>query len=67
MNELRKIERLTNNEWETVKMKDIKKNDIFRMFEEDKQPIGEYEAYGNAYCDSKNIWGVSCVPTEISL
>lgn len=67
MNELRKIERLTNGEWETVKMEDIKKNDIFRMFEEDKQLIGVYEAYGDAYCGSKDTWGVSCVPTEISL
>lgn len=33
MSTLRKVERLVSSKWETVRMKDIKKGDIYRMFE----------------------------------
>lgn len=46
---LRKIERIGQNGWETVRMIDLKKSDIFRMWEDDKLLEDVWKATTDGY------------------
>ena len=56
----RKTEILIDNEWKVINFEDIKKDDIFRLFESDNKPVinlnnnTSFKALTDAYIDGVN-------------
>lgn len=64
MTEFRKVEVLKKGEWKTVRLKEVKKGDRFRLFEPDGTPVldnkqrAEMIACKDAYLDGE-LWTVA--------
>jgi hypothetical protein len=63
--DLRKVEVLKDDKWEICKMKDLKVNDTFRMYEapEQKELVSinektEFKVIQEPYLNEDNIWAV---------
>ncbi|HON83677.1 MAG TPA: hypothetical protein PLI22_06020 [Caldisericia bacterium] len=63
--DLRKVEVLKDDKWEICKMKDLKVNDTFRMYEapEHKELVSinektEFKVIQEPYLNEDNIWAV---------
>lgn len=65
----RKVQRYKNGEWTDIEMEDLKKYDVFRMFEPSGEKVWRanefkthtvFVAVSNAH-ESDGIWGVSSV------
>lgn len=53
--DLRNIKRLDDTVWTTVRMIDLKKDDIFQMFEQDNDQVGDtWIATDDSYPDPKH-------------
>ena len=63
---LRKVERLTNGNWEEIQIQDLHTNDIFRLTEPHKTtPFGSWVTVGEPYLID-GVWGVRCYESKIS-
>ncbi len=62
-NDTRRTERLRKNKWEPCNFMDLKKGDIFRLFDDGENPIeiGQpYIATSDAYLNVDKIGAVKC-------
>lgn len=59
---LRKIERLEDEQWVVVRMRDLVPGDTFRMpFRESDAEAAVFEATGDPYpTDDNEVWGIDC-------
>ena len=56
---LRKVEVLTEESWKTVSMKDLRVNDIFRMYDNDVLVENtSFVALSEPYVNEHNVWAI---------
>lgn len=65
---IRKIEKLENDEWVECKMKDLKKGNKFRLYDDEKPVIvgGEsvFDAIGDPYLNEIDEWEIEVKDIE---
>ena len=62
--ELRRTEVLTHGQWREIHFKDLKKGDIFRLFEKTNEPVdnGEISIAMEDAEFSRKVYAVHCEP-----
>lgn len=68
MENLRRVEKRENNEWKQVRMSELKKDDIFRLFDDYDDPVQDgkqnYIATGESFLNDENVWEIEANTIE---